>query len=67
MFLEHSGRVIYITSECAETSAVKGLTEISRRYFKRNVKYTDVHTVRSFESLKLCQCYLQGKISWLTS
>ena len=57
-----------MTSECAETSGVKGSTpESSIEDFFSGTLNIRLAAVRSFESLKLCQCCLQGKISWLTS
>ena len=71
----HSGRCfyhrsgeIYITSECAETSGVKGSTpESPMEDIFSGALNIRMKAVRLFGSLKLCQCRSQGKISWLTS
>ena len=57
----------YITSECAETSGVKGsYPESSVEDIYSGTLNIRMDAVRSFGSLEPCQCCLQGKIFGLT-
>ena len=66
-FYHRSGE-IYITSECAETSGVKGSTpEGSVEDIISGTLNIRMDAVRWFGILKLYQYCSQGKFSWLTS